>query len=74
MKYLKEIRFRLTQEEKSTLIAMSEKANMSQSMLVRHLINKHAKKNGLTPKQSAGSLFTSKIEPQSHRSDKYPDT
>ena len=47
MKYLKEIRFRLTAEEKSALCTIAEGEAMSQSAYVRHLLNREAKKLGL---------------------------
>ena len=47
MKYVKEIRFRLTPEEKAALIAMSQQDEMSQSTFVRRLIQTQAKRHGL---------------------------
>ena len=47
MKYYKEIRFRLTPEEKTALVALSEGENMSQSAYVRRLIWTEARKHGL---------------------------
>ncbi len=47
MKYLKEIRFRLTAEEKTILCTIAAGEDMSQSAYVRHLLNKEAKKLGL---------------------------
>ncbi len=47
MKYYKEIRFRLTPEEKTALVALSEREDMSQSAYVRRLIWTEARKHGL---------------------------
>ena len=47
MKYLKEVRYRLTPEEKSLLILLSQQEHMSQSAFVRRLIQMDAKKKGL---------------------------
>ncbi len=47
MKYLKEIRFRLTAEEKSALCTIAAGEDLSQSAYVRQLLNKEAKKLGL---------------------------
>ncbi len=47
MRYVKEIRFRLTPEEKSALSAISEGKDMSQSAFVRALIQREARKHGL---------------------------
>ena len=54
MKYLKEVRYRLTPEEKSVLSTIAQDENMSQSAFVRHLLYKEAKKRGLmsSPKVS----------------------
>jgi len=53
MKYLKEIRYRLTAEEKTVLSTIAQKENMSQSAFVRHLLHKEAKKHGLLSPQTA---------------------
>ncbi len=47
MKYVKEIRFRLTPVEKEALITMAEQADMSQSTFVRRLLQTAAKRHGL---------------------------
>ncbi len=47
MKYIKEIRFRLTPVEKAALIAMAEQAEVTQSNFVRHLLQTAAKRHGL---------------------------
>lgn len=46
MKRDKEIRFRLTPEEKSTLVALARQEETSQSAFVRRLIQMEAKKQG----------------------------
>lgn len=53
MKYLKEIRYRLTAEEKSVLSMIAQEENMSQSAFVRHLLYREAKKRGLLSSQPA---------------------
>ena len=47
MKYVKEIRFRLTPVEKAALIAMADQAEVSQSTFVRRLLQTAAKRHGL---------------------------
>ncbi len=47
MKYLKEIRFRLTTEEKTALSRIAEEKDMSQSAFVRNLLHNEARKHGL---------------------------
>lgn len=47
MKYLKEVRYRLTPEEKSVLSTIAQDENMSQSAFVRYLLHREAKKRGL---------------------------
>ncbi len=51
MKYYKEIRFRLTPEEKNALITLAEEENMSQSAFVRRLIWVEGRKHGLWSSQ-----------------------
>ncbi len=53
MRYYKEIRYRLTAEEKTALAALAEQENTSQSAFVRRLIGHEAKKYGLLSSQSA---------------------
>ena len=56
MKYLKEIRYRLTAEEKSVLSMIAQKENMSQSAFVRHLLHREAKKRGLLSSSPANRV------------------
>ncbi len=52
--YCKEIRFRLTPEEKEALVTLAEDAGLSQSAFVRRLINKRAKKRGMQQAAKGG--------------------